>query len=1393
MSSNTNIGNTPVNQGYVQLIHMGETGGIDGTLRALYDGDGTASDLLIASDKVKISTTLYIGSKTLTEFVQDTVGTMFSSNTETNITVTYQDADGTIDLVSSGEVTLTGSETLTNKTLTSPVINTGISGTAILDEDNMASDSATKLSTQQSIKAYVDTEVAGIVDSAPSQLNTLHELATALGDDANYAASTATAIGLRALRTNNLSDLASATTARSNLGLGTSAVLNTAAVSDGASTLATGNAIYDHITNRISGFVDTSGSPIDNDFAKFTDANTIEGRSYAEVRSDLNIEDGATADQSNAEIRTAVEAATDSNVFTDADHTKLNAIEASADVTDTANVTSAGALMDSEVDADIKTLSLPANTTISATAKTLLDDANTTNMRTTLGLDIGSDVQAFDLGLTNIAGLTTVADKMIYTTASDVYATTTLSAVARTLLDDSTTANMLTTLGLTATAAELNYTDGVSSNIQTQLGTKVPTTRTITPVSSRGISGGGDLSADRTFELSQSQLATVTLNAADNLILFDNSDNDIPKRFVAQDIFDSLGGITIDGTTANGLLTYGGTNNIDTEANLTFDGTDLAIAATGKIYLDGGSHTYISEYSNDNLGFYVGGNLVATMTASQDLIVEDNIAVKDGNKFIAGNGSDYEIYANADGATYHKNITQDADIRFQVNDGGSTITALKIDSSEVGSVLLPNDGQHLKLGVGGDLGFYVNADDSSVIRTWTSDKDLYFYVNDGGVATPAIQIDASDAGTAIFNQDIRLNTNATYLYSKDASGTSTRMFGINGSNTTYIGPIDNYAGGNIIYGANANVDDHDFYTAGTLKMRIKANGNVGIGTASPGYKLDVNGTARFQGSVRFPDSIGATFGDSGDLQIFHNGSYGNITNGTGNLYIDNTTDNADMYFRVDDAGTLFTAMRIDGSEVGNVHLPNDGQNLYIGANNDIRLIHTGDTNYIYGYNGPLYIGAVTDQKDLFLRIYDGAVINAIQIDASDAGTAIFNHDIWMKNNLGAIRFGASKQGNIYENNNDLVFSVQSAGQDMIFENLNSAGSAYVTNLFIDGSAERVGIGTTSPQRKLHVSTGDTNIAARFENTTSNGSVAEFISSGDSRTLTIQTDHIYSNGSLFFGLGNYTNTYRAGTHIFQEDTGNTEVMRITGNNIGIGTSSPSAKLDVVGDMTINGNITMQSGHYITAHNESSYQKYDMYGGNGSYCIGMKSGNSYGGLNNDWAMTFTFNDDADRGFLWRDTAHGTGSGAMALTTNGKLSVAHSARIGYGETESVIPGATYALDVSGSIGATADVVAYVSSDKRLKDNIKNIANPLEKLEKLNGVEFDWNDKQDLYKGHDIGVIAQEVEEVLPEIVETREDGHKAVKYDRMVALLIEAIKEQQKQIDELRKGNFVIETGD
>ena len=71
-----------------------------------------------------------------------------------------------------------------------------ISGITFIDEDSFATNSATRVPTQQSIKAYVDAQVAGVVDSAPAALNTLNELAAALGDDASFSTTTSTALGI---------------------------------------------------------------------------------------------------------------------------------------------------------------------------------------------------------------------------------------------------------------------------------------------------------------------------------------------------------------------------------------------------------------------------------------------------------------------------------------------------------------------------------------------------------------------------------------------------------------------------------------------------------------------------------------------------------------------------------------------------------------------------------------------------------------------------------------------------------------------------------------------------------------------------------------------------------------------------------------------------------------------------------------------------------------------------------------------------------------------------------------------------------------------------------------------------------------------------------------------
>ena len=186
-----------------------------------------------------------------------------------------------------------------------------------------------------------------------------------------------------------------------------------------------------------------------------------------QVRTLINVEDGATADQTAAEIKTAYESNADTNAFTDAEQTKLSGIEASADVTDTANVTAAGALMDSEVtdlagikaldtstlqvkpaegafvdgdktkldgietgadvtdtanvtaagalmdsevDADIKTLSLPANTTISTFGATLVDDASAAAARTTLGISTASKTAEGLVELATTAEIDTGSD-----------------------------------------------------------------------------------------------------------------------------------------------------------------------------------------------------------------------------------------------------------------------------------------------------------------------------------------------------------------------------------------------------------------------------------------------------------------------------------------------------------------------------------------------------------------------------------------------------------------------------------------------------------------------------------------------------------------------------------------------------------------------------------------------------------------------------------------------------------------------------------------------------------------------------------------------------------------------------------------------------------------------
>jgi hypothetical protein len=121
---------------------------------------------------------------------------------------------------------------------------------------------------------------------------------------------------------------------------------------------------------------------------------------------------------------------------------------------------------------------------------------------------------------------------------------------------------------------------------------------------------------------------------------------------------------------------------------------------------------------------------------------------------------------------------------------------------------------------------------------------------------------------------------------------------------------------------------------------------------------------------------------------------------------------------------------------------------------------------------------------------------------------------------------------------------------------------------------------------------------------------------------------------------------------------------------------------------------------------------------------------------------------------------------------------------------------VEVGGGITATGNITAFASSDKRLKENIIPIDNALDKIEKLDGVEFDWTDEyiqresngkgEDDYffRKHDVGLIAQQVQGILPEVVAIRDDGYLAIKYEKIVPLLVECIKELKKEINELKE---------
>jgi hypothetical protein len=129
----------------------------------------------------------------------------------------------------------------------------------------------------------------------------------------------------------------------------------------------------------------------------------------------------------------------------------------------------------------------------------------------------------------------------------------------------------------------------------------------------------------------------------------------------------------------------------------------------------------------------------------------------------------------------------------------------------------------------------------------------------------------------------------------------------------------------------------------------------------------------------------------------------------------------------------------------------------------------------------------------------------------------------------------------------------------------------------------------------------------------------------------------------------------------------------------------------------------------------------------------------------------------------------------------------RIKIGGDGNVAPSTTYALYITGNAYATG---SWSSSDMRFKKDITAISNPLERLLKVSGASYEFRRSEfkdyTFAQGRQLGFIAQDLEGVFPEVVTTESDGFKSVNYNGMIPVLLEAIKEQQKMIEGLRKEN-------
>ncbi len=302
-----------------------------------------------------------------------------------------------------------------------------------------------------------------------------------------------------------------------------------------------------------------------------------------------------------------------------------------------------------------------------------------------------------------------------------------------------------------------------------------------------------------------------------------------------------------------------------------------------------------------------------------------------------------------------------------------------------------------------------------------------------------------------------------------------------------------------------------------------------------------------------------------------------------------------------------------------------------------------------------------------------------------------------------------------------------------------------------------------------------------------GATEVVLSLGDHATASNNVHWVLNDSGGQRGLRLYSGNYGSGTPL---------LTLANSGNVGIGTVTPSQKLDVVGNATVSGTVTAASlsgnGSGLTSLNASNVSS-------GTLSDARLSGNI---LRSDNLQFFEMiggtpfidfhngNDPAD--FDYRIINDSDQRLRFVPSANNSVLTLTNARVGIMEISPAV-----ALEVGGAIRASGNISSTggtcCGSDSRLKKNIQTLRGSLDKLLAMRGVRFQWKDPsaEGVPAGPQIGLVAQEVESVMPELVVTDEKGFKYINTTGFPGLTVEAIRELKKENDELKARLTAVES--